>query len=58
MENTPEFADEAAAVVTTKLTTDAAAARPASENIVTNGDWPLAKRRQGTTARIATSAPT
>src|SRR5271166_1822617 len=56
VENTPEFAEEAAEVITTKLTSDAAAASPAKENIVTNGDWPLANCRHGTTARIASSA--
>ncbi|CKO74382.1 Uncharacterised protein [Mycobacterium tuberculosis] len=57
VEKKPEFADEAAAVTTTKLTTDAAAASPARENIVTNGDSPLANCRHGTTARIASRAP-
>src|SRR6516225_11949102 len=57
VEKTPELAEEAAAVVTTKLTIDAAAASPARENIVTKGDSPLGKCRQGTTVRIADSAP-
>src|SRR3984957_9890815 len=38
VENRPELADEAAEVITTKLTIDAAAPSPARENIITNGD--------------------
>ncbi|GLE51690.1 hypothetical protein ATCCBAA256_12710 [Mycobacterium montefiorense] len=57
VEYIPELAAEAAAVVTTKLTIDAAPARPARENIMTNGDSFPAKRRQGMTVRITRSAP-
>src|SRR6516162_4271733 len=57
VEKTPELADEAAAVITVKLTIDAAAASPANENIITNGDSPLGNCRQGTTVRIASRAP-
>src|SRR5271169_6478902 len=49
VENTPELAEEAADVITTKLTIDAAAASPARENIITNGDSPLENRRHGMT---------
>ncbi|GKU50157.1 hypothetical protein NJB14195_14030 [Mycobacterium montefiorense] len=57
VEKTPELAAEVAEVMTTKLMIEAAAASPASENIITNGDCPGAICRHGMTHRIASSGP-
>ena len=54
----PEFADEAADVMTTKLTKPAAAASPARANILTNGDSPALNSVHGRTDMRMTSAPT
>ncbi|CNI01180.1 Uncharacterised protein [Mycobacterium tuberculosis] len=56
VENRPELAEDAAEVMTTKLTIAAAAPNPARENIITKGDSPLENRRHGMTTRIASSA--
>ncbi|MPM46517.1 hypothetical protein SDC9_93220 [bioreactor metagenome] len=52
----PELADDAAEVRTTKLTTEAAAPKPASPNIDTNGLTAGLMERHGVTAMMAASA--
>ena len=58
VEYRPEFAPEAAAVMTTKFITAAAAPKPTSPNIVTNGDWPGSRLFHGVTHMMAVSAAT
>ena len=53
----PEFALEAAAVSTTKLTRPAAEAKPAMENMPTNGDASAMNLYQGVTAIKTVKAP-
>ena len=53
----PEFAEEAAEVSTTRLTTEAAIPSPVIANIVTKGDFPGSTWSQGVTIMIAVRAP-
>ena len=57
VEYTPELADDAAAVSTTKLTTPAATLSPARANMATKGLFSALISRHGVTAMMAASAP-
>ena len=58
VEKIPEFAEEVALVITTKLMMCAAIPRPARVNMATKGLLSGLTRRQGVTIRMVTSAPT
>ena len=58
VEKIPEFAEEVALVITTKLMMCAAIPRPARVNMATKGLLSGLTRRQGVTIRITASAPT
>ena len=58
VEKTPEFEEDIAEVSTTKFTTEAAPASPASANMATNGDCSGSIARHGMTTRMASREPT